>query len=165
LQALCVGGSIFAQDKERHYAGEVGMARNLLVAMAALLLVATGAWAEWKEGLWEITSKVEMAGMPKDMPAATMQQCITRKDMAPQPVSKGGDTECVRKEQKLTGDTVTYTMECRNKDGGVMESSGKMTFRGDVFDGTSVTTMTRKGRQPMKMTGKMTGKYLGPCAK
>ncbi|HEY3276830.1 MAG TPA: DUF3617 family protein [Syntrophorhabdaceae bacterium] len=139
--------------------------RNLLIAVAVLVVWTGSVSAEWKEGLWEITSKVDMPGMPKDIPATTMQQCITKKDMTPMPTNRSGGTECTRKEQKLAGDTVTYLMECKSKDGGTMESGGKMTFKGNSFEGTSVTTMTRKGQPPMKMNGKMSGKYLGPCAK
>ena len=141
------------------------MVRNLLVAVALLLAWTVGASAEWKEGLWEITSKVEMPGMPKDMPASTMRQCMTKKDTAPAPASKDGSTECTKKEQKISGDTVTYAMECKNKDGSIVDVKGKMTFKGSSFDGSGVTTVTQKGQQPMKITSKMSGKYIGPCTK
>ncbi len=137
----------------------------IVAAISAVCVWTQPASAQWKEGLWEITTKVEMPGMPKDMPATTVRQCITRKDMTPMPTSRSGDTECKRKDQKISGDTVTYAMECSSKDGSTVESAGSMTFKGDAFTGSSVTTMKAKGQQPMKMTGKMTGKYLGPCTK
>jgi hypothetical protein len=141
------------------------MVRIFVIGAAVVLSLVwvMGASAEMKEGLWEITTKVEMKGMPAGMPPTTMQQCITKKDLAPQPPSKGEGTECTRKEQKITGDTVTYVMECKSKEGTVIEISGKMVYKGNTFDGASATTINRKGQPPMQMSGKMSGKYLGPC--
>jgi len=142
------------------------MARNVVIAVAVMLglIWAAGASAEMKEGLWEITTKTEMKGMPNQMPAMTMKQCMTKKDMAPKPMSKG-EQNCKMKDQKVVGDTVTYVMECREKDGSVMESTGKMTYKGDSFDGTNNVTMKGKQGPPMQMTSRMSGKYLGPCTK
>jgi hypothetical protein len=46
-----------------------------------------------------------------------------------------------------------------------MEMKGKSTYKGDTFEGTTETTVKAKGQPAMQMTGKMTGKYVGPCSK
>ncbi len=142
------------------------MVRNGFVALAIIitLVLVAGASAEMKEGLWTITTQAEMQGMPVQMPATTMKQCITKKDMVPKPEKQEKGQECKMKDQKVTGDTVTYTMECKTAEGS-MTSSSKMTYKGDSFDGTTNTTMKTKGQPDMLMTSKMTGKYLGPCPK
>ena len=143
------------------------MVRNVVIAVAVMLglVWAAGASAEMKEGLWEITTKAEMKGMPNNqMPAMTMKQCMTKKDMTPKPANKG-EQNCKMKDQKVMGDTVTYAMECRDKDGTVTESTGKMTYKGDSFEGSNNVTMKGKQGPPMQMTSRMTGKYLGPCTK
>ena len=140
------------------------MVRNLMVAVAIVLglVWVTGASAEMREGLWEITTKAEMKGMPNQMPAMTMKQCMTKKDMTPKPMNK--DQNCTMKDQKVVGDTLTYAMECKDKDGTVTQTTGKMTYKGDSFDGSNNVTMKNK-QGTMQMSSKMTGRYLGPCTK
>lgn len=149
-----------------NYIVEVQMLRNVFIALAVAitLIFAAGASAEMKEGLWEITTKAEMKGMPMQMPATTMKQCITKKDMAPKPEKQEKGQDCKMKDQKVTGDTVTYTMECKSAEG-TMTSSSKITYKGDSFDGTTNTTIKAKGQPDMLMNSKMTGKYTGPCPK
>jgi hypothetical protein len=142
------------------------MLRNVFIALAIVvtLLLAAGASAEMKEGLWTITTQAEMKGMPMQMPATTMKQCITKKDMAPKPEKSEKGQECKIKDQKVTGDTVTYTTECKTAES-TMTSNSKITYKGDSFDGTTNTTIKTKGQPEMQMSSKMTGKYTGPCPK
>ena len=116
-----------------------------------------------KDGLWEITTKTEMKGMPGNIPPTTMKQCLTKKDSVPQE-DKGKNPNCKMTENKVSGDTVTWTMLCKEKDG-TMENKGQMTYKGDTFDGKSVMTMKDKSGKAQVITSKMTGKRLGPCDK
>ena len=51
--------------------------------MIVCLFWTTVVFAELKEGLWEITSQVEMKGMPQSMPPTTFRQCITKGNPVP----------------------------------------------------------------------------------
>jgi hypothetical protein len=56
------------------------------VALVAALFVWTGvsvAGPNIKEGLWEITSKMEMEGMPFAMPATSHKKCLTNDNLVP----------------------------------------------------------------------------------
>lgn len=143
------------------------MIRSMMLALtiAVALAWATGASAEMREGLWEITSKAEMKGMQMQMPPNTVKQCITKNDAVPKPDKQDKSQECAIKNQRMSGDTVTYAMECKGKDGTIVNVSGKMTYKGNAFDGVSDTTIKSKGQGTMQMTSKMSGKYLGPCPK
>src|SRR5512133_3283539 len=94
-----------------------------------------------------MTMKVEMKGMPNQMAPMTMKQCMTKKDMVPKPqnTSQSGQ-ECKMKDQKISGDTVTYGMECKGADGSLMQTSGKMSYKGNTFDGSSTTSIQGKGQ-------------------
>ncbi|HDQ03251.1 MAG TPA: DUF3617 family protein [Deltaproteobacteria bacterium] len=126
------------------------------------LLFVFGAFAEIKEGLWEITTRAEMKGVPVQMPATTVKQCITKDK--PVPKSASDDYECKVKDYKVSGDTVTYKMECWGKDG-LMITEGKTTYKGNIFDGTSTTRIKTKGQPEMQLANKISGKYIGPCKK
>ena len=141
------------------------MKKNIAMVLMTVVSLAFGAiaMAEMKEGLWEMKTEVEMPGMPAKIPPTTIRSCISKDNMVPQPASpKGQAQECKIKEQSISGDTVTYVMECKGQ-GMTTEISGKMTYTGETMEGTS--TMKMSGAMSMEMTTKMTGKYVGPCTK
>jgi hypothetical protein len=142
------------------------MKKQIAVALCASFIFACAAagMAEVKEGLWEMKMTTEMKGMPMKMPTTTSQTCITKNDMVPKPLSQGKQAqECKIKEQNVSGDTVTYAMECSDKTGMSGEMSGKMTYTGDTMEGSSTMKITSPAA--MEMTIKMSGKYLGACKK
>ena len=124
----------------------------------------SGMKGKMKEGQWEYTMKMEIPGMPgggMSMPA--FNQCVTNAQ-----IEKGGVGQkdgkmpegCTVRNMKLSGNNVTYTMEC-TKDP-KMVSDVNMTFAGDSFTMKQNTTMDQGG-QKMSMVNNMTGKYIGPC--
>ena len=127
-----------------------------------LMLWAVCAWAQLKDGFWEITSQVEMMGMPQKMPPTTVRQCMTKSD--PVPKNQDKQFECKAIDQKVSGNTVSYSVECKGKDG-VMQTTGKHTYTGSSMEGSSTTNFKMKGQPEMQMASKMKGKYLGPCPK
>ena len=137
--------------------------KNLIIlSVIVSLLCSSSALAEIKDGLWEITTKVEIKGMPGKMPPSTVRHCLKKND--PVPKAKDKSTDCKMKDQKISGDTVTYAMECMGKDSVVL-TSGKMTYKGNTFDGTSTTNIKRKGQSDMQMNSKISGRYIGPCTR
>jgi len=137
--------------------------KKTLIILAVFLsaLWTANARAEFKEGLWEITTQVEMKGMPP-MPPTTIRQCITRNDPVPQTNDKNYDCKII--DQKISGDTVRYTVECKGKEG-EMKTSGTSTYTGNSMNGTSTTIFKMEGQPEMQMEGKTTGKYVGNCSK
>jgi hypothetical protein len=134
----------------------------MLFIILLSMLLATGAFAQLKDGLWEMTTQVEMKGMPQAMPATTFRQCITKSD--PVPKNQDKNFECKTTAQSISGGTVSYSVECKGKEG-VMRTTGKTTFSGSSMEGTSTTNFKVKGQPEMQMTNKMKGKYIGPCPK
>ena len=97
-----------------------------------------------KDELWDVTSKMEIPGMPMAMPGQTHRICV----------EKGGDASMVPKREgcavgdvKRAGNTVTYRMAC--KDG-----------RND-YTATGESTATPNGYQgKMRMAGKIEGEQM-----
>lgn len=132
----------------------------IILVVLSSVLWASGAWAEFKEGLWEITTQVEMKGMPP-MPPTTIRQCITKKDPVPQTQDK--NHECKIIDQKIKGDTISYTVECTGSEG-TMRITGTSTYTGNAMTGTATTVFKMEGHE-MQMESKTTGKYMGDCSK
>ena len=138
--------------------------KKIMIGLVVLLsmLWAVGAWAQFKDGLWEITSQVEIKGMPQQMPPNTFRQCITQND--PVPKNQDKNYECKTTSQKIVGNTINYTAECKGPEG-LLLTSGKNTYTGSMMDGSATTRFKMKGQPEMQMNSKMKGKYIGTCTK
>ena len=131
----------------------------------AVTLAFSAAFAEpnFSEGQWEVKGEMKLEGMPFPMPAMPFgySQCITKKDMVPQQQQK--DQECTTVSQKIEGNTVSWSMTCKDKKGVVTDSTGTVTYAGDSFASTmhTVTTDTKKQTTSSNMTLK--GQRTGDC--
>ncbi len=137
--------------------------KTLLGVAAALLLAWSGlALAQGMEdGQWEITMTTEMPGMPFTPPPMKYKTCVTKENMVPQQQQKNQD--CKMLENKVSGNTVTWLMECTSKEGST-RSKGKITYADNGMDGSFLTTV-KDGKETMEMKSTMKGKRLGPCTK
>lgn len=131
----------------------------ILTVLLTLLFSATAtADNDVNEGLWEITTKLEIEGMSMTMAPMTNTQCITKDMLVPKSDQPG--QECEITNQKIAGNTLTYDMECSGP-GGSMKGHGEATYTGDTMTGKMEMNMPSQG--DMKMTAKMSGKRIGPC--
>jgi len=132
----------------------------LLSLFLGSLLVSSSfaAGVDMEEGMWEITTKVEMAGMAFSMPGMTQTMCLTKDDMIPQQDLQAQSSGCTVKSQTVSGNSVNWEVLC-DSEGGKTTSTGKITYSGDSFEGT--VNMTVPGAGPMQQT--MTGRRIGAC--
>jgi len=137
------------------------MLKKLFVAsvilFAAVSISFAGSVPNMQEGMWEITSKMEMTGMPMEMPPVTHTQCLTKEDLVPQSSQPG--QECEITHTKVTGNTVTWIMQCKGQ-GGEMIGTGTITYSGNSFKGTIKMTMAQSN---MEMTCHISGHRIGDC--
>ena len=122
-----------------------------------------------KEGMYEYKMEMDMGAIP-GLPAGmgkqshTFNHCVTKKDIEEGGFGKNKDSKmpenCEVKNMKMTGNTASYTMECKGDH--AMKSDVKMTFVSDGFDMDQKMQMTRGGKV-MNMNQKMQGRLKGPC--
>lgn len=135
---------------------------SMLVA-AALSQAAHAAAPNMREGMWEITMKMEMAGMPGGMPPQVVKQCVTKTDTEnPQKLAQGGPgaERCQVSNYQLKGNTASWDMACKGAE--EMTGTGTMTFSGDSYTGTNRMSM-KSGGQTHNMTMQYSGKRIGDC--
>lgn len=129
---------------------------SLAIFFAALCCTATTVFAEGPDELWEVTMKMEMAGMPA-MPAQTSQICKRKGD---RDASKTGvrdkDSDCKVVDSKQSGNKSTWKMVCTKPD--AMTVLGDVTYNGDNYQGTMKVT-----GGDMDMTQNISGKKIGSC--
>ncbi len=135
------------------------MTKKLITVLLVLFTSASFAFADinMKEGEWEITTKMEMTGMPMQIPPQTNKQCITKQDMLPQN-NKPENGDCKVKNMKTSGGTVSWVIECDSPNG-KSSGSGKITYSGNTMKGS----IKMKVPGNIQMTTKLTGKRIGPC--
>jgi hypothetical protein len=133
------------------------------VVLFALILLCAGATAhsagvDMKEGEWEISSEssMKMGAMSIPSMANKSTYCLTREDPVP---ATEKDKECRIVKQKITGNKVSWRMECKKGEG-----EGEISYHGTTYNGVFNMKMVEDG-QTMTMDMKLAGKYLGPCPK
>lgn len=130
-------------------------------AIFGIFLLGTPAFAELNmhEGLWEITTKTEMPGMPMQMPARKHRQCLTTSKMEPKVQSQ--EDHCKISDRKISGNTLRWVIKCSGEN--AMQAIGKIEYYGDSFEGT----ITMKANDPeageMNIVNHLSGRRIGEC--
>ncbi len=114
---------------------------------------------EVKTGLWKFTTKMEMPGMPMQIPPVTNEKCITDSDLLPKTDSP--NESCKFTNQKISGSTISYDIECKTQ-GSTTKGKVKVTYSSKKMNGTMNLTITPGNT---KMTSKISGEYVGACKK
>lgn len=126
------------------------------VVLAAFCLPAA---AQEKDELWDVTVKMEMAGMPMAMPARTSRVCVEKGAKDDSYVPKQGG-ECKTTESSRTGNKYAFKMVCEGKNR--MTGAGEITFADGAYDGRMKMTGMMEG-QTVDMTQTYSGKRMGTC--
>jgi hypothetical protein len=108
--------------------------------------------------MWEITTRMEIAGMPMAMPAHTNRICLGKQASDEQFVPKNED--CKVTESRRSGNTLHYKMVCTGKN--PMTGEGEITHAKDAYNGRMRMTGKMEG-ESMDMTQTFSGKKLGDC--
>jgi hypothetical protein len=134
------------------YPSSAGVALFAMVALAAASPVA----AQGMDELWEVSSKMEMPGMPMAMPAQVNRVCVGKnrkdEDLIPR------QDNCRVVDSKRVGNRFTYRMECAGNDPSTIV--GDLTFGNNAYDGQMRMTMT-KTNDTMNMA--LSGRRVGDC--
>ena len=153
------------------------MKKSTLIALACLAsgaAVAAGPFDQFKgkmkEGMYEYKMDMDMGAMPGMPPgmknqSMTFQKCVTPQDIEKGQMGRGprdskGNENCEVKNMNVSGNTATYTMECKGER--PMKADNKITFSGDGYKMDMNMQMQMQG-QPMSMKQHMEAKYIGPC--
>ena len=135
------------------------MPDGVWVVAALALALAPAVRAQGADDLYEVTVKMEMPGMPMQMPATTQRMCVKK---------GGGDADivphrdnCKVTDAKRAGNRLTFAIVCTGRD--AMSGAGDFTFAGDGYDGRIRFKGKMEG-QDMEMAQAITGRRVGGCA-
>ena len=129
---------------------------GIAIAAASLTLALptnAAAEGEW----WEMTTKMEMPGMPAMPGGPPVKFCRVKGDES-RPVQSKDDKDCAFSNVKNVGNTMTFNMKCTGKD--AMTGSGEMTSTATTFN---QKIRMRSGGEDMAMVS--SGKRIGGACK
>jgi hypothetical protein len=133
------------------------MRKVIFTVLAVLLVPAVTLAADTiREGLWEVTTNMEMPGMPMKMPATVMKHCYTKNDVSDQKNIISRDKNCVVTDLKTSANKVTWKMKCTGENAGTMTGE-------TVFGNNSYTSVMKMNSHGQNMTMRIKGKRLGNC--
>jgi len=138
--------------------------KKILFILAASLSGSAVAGPMMQPGLWEITTKMEMPGMPVAMPPTKATHCYTPQDVENTDKTIPKDQTCKLNSHSVAGNKVTWAVSCQDKNG-TTTGNGEMTYKGNSYDGTMKMSVKAKGAAPMNMTYRYSGRRLGDCKK
>ncbi len=136
-------------------AGTLGCAGLLIAALASPGTVS----AQGKDDLWEVTTKMEMPGMPMAMPAQTNRVCIAKNSKDDDYIPRRDN--CRVLESKRSGNKLTYKMACTGKD--AMNVAGEISYGNNSYEGRMQMSGRMEG-QSMEMAQTFSGKRVGDCS-
>lgn len=118
-----------------------------LCSVALLLLPTPAPAAEtMRPGLWEISTTMEMPGIPFQPPPSIVRHCYTAQDVKEQPVPR--DEQCKVTDLKSSGSKTSWKFVCTGE--AASKGEGEITFRGDsAYEGRS---KVETGGMTMTMT-------------
>ena len=123
-----------------------------LSMLSSTLQAATGEW-------WEVTSKMEMEGMPFAMPAQTSKVCMPKGGESDPRNTQGKDSDCKMTDVKQSGDMVKFKGSCVNR-GETMNMVGETTHSGNSFK-TNLKMSGKSDGETVDMAMTSTGKRIG----
>ena len=129
---------------------------GIAIAAASLTLTlpaSAAAEGEW----WEMSTKIEMPGMPAMAGGQAVKFCRVKGDEG-KPVKSADDKNCAITDVKNVGNTMTFNMKCTGKD--AMTGNGEITSTATTFN---QKIKMRTGGENMAMVS--TGKRIGGACK
>ena len=131
--------------------------RIAALVACALAVAPLVAQSPMREGRWETTTQMEMAGLPMKMPPMTNTRCVTKEQVSdPNSLGNPPGGSCKTSDVKVDGSKVTWKMACTGQQ--AMTGDGEVIYKGDSYTGTINAKMDQGA-----MTLKLSGKRVGDC--
>lgn len=122
----------------------------------------------FKPGLWESTSKMEVSGVPEQYapmfakPPKVSKKCVTSED-ANFNMEKEPQQQCTYNHNRVSADKMTFEVECNSK-GSSMSGKGETNYHHTQVDGWfNMVVPQGPGGGPMTINTTYQSKYLGAC--
>jgi hypothetical protein len=117
----------------------------------------------FKPGLWESTTNMEIKGVPEQMaammkmPSHTEKSCVKENDL----IFKT-DSECTYERNRVNKNKMKITISC-NTPQGITKGQGEISFNGKTSSGWFEMNVPNGPVGPMTMKSTFNSKYISAC--
>ena len=129
-----------------------------VIAYACVAMSVSPAFAQGADDQYDVTVRMEMAGMPMSMPPITSRVCVRK---------GGGDADfvphqdnCRVSDAARTGARLTFRIACTGNN--PMTGTGEFTFASDGYNG-QIRMKGNMDGQDVNMTQQIAGRRSGAC--
>jgi len=136
--------------------------KSLMLCLAGTLVASAydhAAAQQMHPGRWEVTSRIEMSGLPMQMPAQTRTICVSNQNAGQPPIATDGS--CTFSNYQISSNSATWHMSCSGQAN--MTGDGRIDFSGDTYTGGSVMNMEISPGQSMQVRMNYSGRRVGDC--
>lgn len=142
-----------------------GAVSKVCSAVLSLLMtvLTSAAWAQkpnMQDGMWEITTRMEMPGLPAGLGTQTAKHCVTPAEAADPARTLPRDDQCQVSDVRFQGNTTSWSMRCSGPE--PMTGKGSVTYHGTSYNGSMSLAMSQGG-QTINVTQKIDAKRVGDC--
>lgn len=132
------------------------MRKAIITLLCVSALPALSSAANMRDGLWEISSRTDMPGMPVKAQPTVVRHCYTKEEVRDQKRVIARDGACTITDMKSSGTRVNWTMKCAGPNPATM--TGETVFGDDSY--TSTMHMKSGGHS---MTTRVKARRVGNC--
>ena len=135
------------------------------IFVVLLSAIAMAGPVKMKQGLWKITTSMDMPGMPFQMRPTTITTCFDKKDVKHPdkalPRTPKQNKDCRMTDRKVSGNHVSWKVVCTGKHPGT--TTADFTYHnGTSYSGTMTTEFNEHGTT-RKVTDHYTAERIGDC--
>lgn len=153
--------------------GRANMTRNYWIAISTCLLFGWGSVTfaadyNFKPGLWETTTTMEMKGMPGGMSGIpgmgprTERHCIRNSDTEFIPKTGKSMDRCKVKHKRVSRNKLRWSVTCDN-DGMISRGKGEVVYSNNSSSGHFEMTINSGRAGPMVMKSTFKSRRVGAC--
>ena len=133
-----------------------------VLCFSSALLCAGSALAQdnVREGLWEISARMEVGGQPASAAPMVVRQCITRQSAQELMSQLTGGGGCQTSNFQRDGNRARWNLSCSGQVN--VDGTGEVTISSEGFDGT-LNVQVAMGGQQVPMIQHFTARRVGDC--
>ncbi|KFN49155.1 DUF3617 domain-containing protein [Arenimonas composti] len=131
------------------------------LAIASVVCITGPAFAQAGTGsLYRVTTRMEMVGMPFQMPPQTSEICGPKEPAGERMIPQSDDGDCAVTDFRVNGNKSTFTMTCRGDN--PMTGTGEFESLADGYRGSMHMRGTVEG-EPIDMRTSFEGRRIRDC--
>jgi hypothetical protein len=136
-----------------------------LALFSVLSIMSLPVWAggEIRDGMWEISSVIEITGIPMPATPFIQSRCFTKQDVNDdaQIIPAVSDQDCKMAEHRRAGGKLIWTVKCTGQNRG--SGTGEIVLKEESYEGSQRLKTEDVRLGPIETIQKVKARRIGEC--